>query len=255
MDKVDVMSRSVMARDGRDLLEAPTVSLETMVAAGLMRPDGKRTRLSEERKLVSLSLRYKLTQHADRPAIVMVSSAHPGEGKSYVSLNLAAGLAMYSRRKVVFVDLDSKVASMTSLLGLSERMGVVDLAADPDLDVSGLLVSTAIAALSILPVGVGDGEVGADSKLPAEAVEDAYNRLEDRIFVVDCPPCLSLAEPKAMAFLAGFLVFVVQAEVTQANEVEGAISHVAHSGLDVNLLLNRVHLARRDSFGSYAYYG
>ena len=68
-----------------------------------------RTRISEEYRIVIGRVLRALRDEDDGVAsrnVVMVTSARPGEGKSFTALNLAGSIAQHSTDKVLLVDLN-----------------------------------------------------------------------------------------------------------------------------------------------------
>ncbi len=61
--------------------------------------------------------------------IVVVTSALPGEGKTFTTINLALSLALERDREVVLVDGDVAKAHMTHVFGLDGEPGLLDLGA------------------------------------------------------------------------------------------------------------------------------
>jgi receptor protein-tyrosine kinase len=238
------------------------ISVETLGAAGLVvAPCGTvRSRLSEEIAVVQHSVlrTLKATRAIDGrcPRIVMVTSARPGEGKTFMSLNLAASLANSGTRSVVLVDVDGKVGSISQLLGHGETPGLRILAADPTRAPASMLVPTAIKRLSLLTYGPVPASLPGIP--PGQLVTAALLRLAatlpDHLIVLDTPPCLSTSDPGALAPIAGQVLMVVEAERTQRSEVEAALDMV-DSCPTLQLVLNRAVLTANDTFGAYGGYG
>ena len=61
----------------------------------------------------------------------MVTSARPGEGKSFTAINLAGSIARQGNNHVLLVDADSKRNSICYPMGLADAPGLLDLAANP----------------------------------------------------------------------------------------------------------------------------
>ena len=83
--------------------------------------------------------------------LVMVSSARPGEGKTFTAVNLAMSIALERDLTVMLVDGDIAKPSIPSVLGIEADQGLIDLIADDSLDVSDVLLKTDIENLTILP--------------------------------------------------------------------------------------------------------
>src|SRR5271157_3924543 len=124
--------------------------------AGMIDWSRTRTRISEEFRLVQRQILRSAFGPGAEPGfsnLLLVTSARPGEGKSFMSTNLAGSIARQGDHHVLLVDADSKRDSICYSLGLAQARGLLDLAANPKLDPSPLIVRTPIERLSILPVG------------------------------------------------------------------------------------------------------
>jgi receptor protein-tyrosine kinase len=237
------------------------VSVEQLAQAGLVvAPVGTaRSRLSEEIAVIQHAVlrTLKATRSSDgrNARIIMVTSAKPGEGKTFISLNLAASLANSGTRPVVLVDVDGKVFSISRLLGHQDSPGIRVLAVEPTRQPASLLVPTAIKRLSLLPYGPLPAEMPGIP--PGQLVTAALLRLAaalpDHLFVLDTPPCLSTSDPGALAPIVGQVLMVVEAERTQRNEVEAALDMVEACS-NLQLVLNRAVLTANDTFGAYGGY-
>ena len=84
---------------------------------------GKRSSIAEEfRKLrTSLSFLGINTNHKK----ILVTSSISGEGKSFISTNLAVSIAL-TGKKVVLVDLDLNVPTLSKVLNVNQEYGVTD---------------------------------------------------------------------------------------------------------------------------------
>lgn len=236
------------------------ITLETMRQAGLIAApaDASRSRGAEEVRVVQTQVLRTLRATPDEPErcsrVVLVTSARPGEGKTFTSLNLAASIADGGAARVVLVDADGKRDGLSRLLGCEKEPGLATLAADPRANPAALLCPTAIASLSVLPCGAssGDGIAPPHGAMLAAAVLRLARALPDHVIVLDTSPCLSTSDPTALAPIVGQAVVVVHAETTQRSEVEAALDMI-EACPSLQLLLNQTRHVASDSFGAYGY--
>ena len=250
-----------LARPAPAAPAVPAVPLDVMAKAGLVvAPVGTtRNRISEEIAVIQHSLLRTLKTarstdgRSDR--IILVTSAKPGEGKTFMSLNLAASLAASGTRPVVLVDADGKHMSISRLLGHAESGGLRTLSSDTTRHPGSLLIPTAIDRLSLLPYGAAP--TGTPAIAPGQQVNAALLRLAaslpQHLIILDTPPCLSTSDPGALATISGQVLMVVLAEQTQRNEVEAALDMV-EACPTLQLVLNRAVLTPNDTFGAYGGY-
>ena len=228
----------------------------TLERAGTVDWDASSNRVAEEFRIVSLEvLRRSLAPDQDGLSgsnLIMITSALPGEGKSFTALNLAVGIARSGKQPVLLVDADGKTGSLSDLLlGGSGAPGLIDLAADGRIEASDLIVQSRVSNLEFLPFGSGAANRAGVLGNLAGVVEDLGRRV-DRLIVFDVPPCLSTSRPHLLAPVVGQAVLVVAAASTQQNDIEAALGLI-QSCPGVSLLLNKLSQWNAHSFGSYAY--
>ena len=247
-------------RGGGDA-QPPAVTLVTlaeMEGSGLVVGRAARTRISEEYRIVVGRIMRATWGEGEADGLrnlLMITSARPGEGKSFTALNLAGSIAGTGSDKVLLVDADSKPRSVSLQLGLAGRRGFLDLVADPKLSPASVVLPTAIPNLSILPIGTRRvEEAGSGSPSITPTIERLGRTYPNHLVVLDAPPCLSTSDPHTMAAHVGQVVMVVEAERTQRSEVEAALDLVRVCP-NITVLLNKVKLTSSNTFGAYDYYG
>ena len=85
--------------------------------------------------------------------LILLSSALPGDGKTLVTLNLALSMARERDISVLLVDGDLPKARISHVLGLRDKMGLLDALKDDSLDVESLVLDTDVSNLEVLPAG------------------------------------------------------------------------------------------------------
>ena len=246
------------AVERRAVVPRPFVDMAALERAGLFDWTHGRSRISEEFRLVQRQLlraAFAPTAEAGLANLLMVTSAIPSEGKSFTALNLACSIAMQGDHHVLLIDSDSKRDSICQALDLADAPGLLDLAANLELDPGDVLLSTAIEHLTILPVGherSRSPELFASRDM-TQLIQSLGRRYSDRLLILDAPPCLSASDPAALAPVVGQILFVVEAERTQRNEVESALDLI-QACPQIMLLLNKVQVSARYTFGAYSNY-
>ncbi len=239
------------------------VELDALERAGMVVARATRSRISEEYRISIGRILRTRHESAAAPAVrnvLMVTSARPGEGKSFTALNLAGSIAQNGADAVMLVDMDSKVMPLSEQLGLGKAKGFLDLVADPSLSPDSVLHATAIPNLTILPVGTKTPGAAQNGAGPAalQPLVPALTRLARRfpkhLIMLDAPPCLSTSDPHTLAPHVGQVVLVVEAERTQRTEVEAAIDLV-HVCPNITMILNKVRMTTSHTFGAYDYFG
>lgn len=217
-----------------------------------------RSRISEEFRLVQRQiLRCAFGPDAEPgfSNLLMVTSARPGEGKSFMSINMAGSIARQGDNQVLLIDADSKRNSICCALGLAEAGGLLDLVTNLKLDPNAVIVKTPIEQLSVLPVGRGR-ERSAElfsTKEMTRLIQSLGRRYADRLLILDAPPCLSTSDPAVLAQVVGQVLFVVEADRTQRAEVEASLDLI-QACPTITMVLNKQQASARYTFGAYSSY-
>ncbi len=238
------------------------IDRDMLRAGSFIDPEGPVSGLSEEFRIVKrqllLSARggkgYDAIEHGER---ILVCSAHPNEGKTYCSINLALSMASEKDNRVLLIDADFAKPSILSTLGIEHGPGLMDALADRDCDAESYVIQTDIDGLSVLPAGAQtnqDTEYLAASRT-AEIIDQLTRNDPNRIIIFDSPPALAASPASVLALHVGQCLMVVNADVTTDSALRDALSLL--SGCDhVQLLLNRAKFSPTGrKFGNYYGYG
>ncbi len=233
------------------------LDLESIAASGLLVPNAVRSQLADEFRVIKRPLIANAMGRGAAPIpngnLIMVTSALPGEGKTFSAINLAISIAMELDNTVMLVDADVARPSVLNMLGLPPSKGLLDVLQDNSLNISGVLLRTNIEKLSILPSGTAHSR--ATELLASDAMirllNDMASRYSDRIIVFDSPPLLLTTESRVLATHMGQVVIVVNAENTVQSAVKQAISTIDACPIKM-MILNQIRTATTEGYG-YGY--
>lgn len=233
------------------------LNLEAISASGLLVPHISRSQLADEYRVIKRPLIGNAMGKGIAPLhngnLIMVTSALPGEGKSFTAINLAISIAMELDNTVMLVDADVARPSVLNMLGLPPAPGLLDVVDKNSVDISGVLLRTNIEKLSILPSGTQHPR--ATELLASDAMirllDDMAKRYSDRIIIFDSPPLLLTTESRALATHMGQIVIVVHAESTPHAAVKQAIDAIQACPIKM-MVLNQARQASTDGYG-YGY--
>ncbi|WP_300156310.1 XrtA-associated tyrosine autokinase [Solidesulfovibrio sp.] len=176
---------------------------------------------AEEFRKLKESLVKAITSPGTFNNIVLITSAHHGEGKSLITANLAISLAQEYDHTVMVVDADLRLPSCHRYLDVKPEKGLADCLAE-GLDVGSALVKTGIPKLVLLPAGkktVKNPLELLSSNSMRRLMTEMKQRYPDRILLVDTPPVLLFAETRALSDLADSVVLVVREGECSLEEV------------------------------------
>ncbi len=198
------------------------------------------------------TLRSRLTQVREKQPLkrLLISSALPGEGKTFVSANLAQALVRQKGHRVLLIDADLRLPQVHTALGAPATPGVSDYLRGKA-DEFSILQHGPLENLFFIPGGttVSDpAELVASPKL--KILLDRMSPAFDWV-ILDSPPAVPVADASILAGLCDGVVLVVEAASTPVEMAQKARSEFRDRQI-LGVVLNRVH--PRDSYGSYAYY-
>lgn len=187
--------------------------------------------------------------------VVLITSAVPGEGKTFNTLNLALSLAREPDLQVLLVDGDVARPSLTISLGLAEYPGLTDLVADMTLDAAAVIHPTSVDRLFVLPAGPArdnSPELLSSARM-ANVIEDLSRRASPGVVIFDSPPILATNEAQVLSRYAGQIVMIVMADSTEQSVVTEALALLDRSK-PISAVLNRVEPTFMSTYYSHYYY-
>ncbi|HWT13170.1 MAG TPA: P-loop NTPase [Allosphingosinicella sp.] len=258
--RIPVEARTAPAAPVRGGNEA-TVDRVALAEAGFVVPGAATTGLAEEFRLIKRQLLAAIERRVSLPEekrrSVLITSAQPGEGKSFCAVNMALSLAGERDVEVLLVDGDFPKPDMPSILGIEGGPGLVDALLDPGADPERFVIRTDVPGLSVLPAGAKSNNV--PELLASERTREVLARLvagdRKRIILFDSPPALVASPATVLAGSVGQVLVVVRADRTTEADLRETIGLL--SGCDqVSLILNGAAIAVNGrNFGSYDGYG
>ncbi|HUG25783.1 XrtA-associated tyrosine autokinase [Piscinibacter sp.] len=234
------------------------IDLDRLASMGYLTPGTPRAQIADEFRVIKrpmlMNILGKSAAPVERANLIMVTSSLPGEGKTFVAINLAVSMAMELDKTVLLVDADVSRPSVLTRLGLTPAPGLLDVLGDPSKDLSDVLLRTNIDTLSVLPAGAPNGR--ATELLASDGmnqlIEEMATRYADRILIFDAPPLLPSTESRVLATHMGQIVVVVEADRTPQKAVAQAMSTLEACPV-VLPLLNKANHSEVGFY--YGYYG
>jgi protein-tyrosine kinase len=188
------------------------------------------------------------------PRSMLVTSTFPAEGKTYVTANLAATLALSIEGYVLVIDADLRRPRLHRMFGYSKVKGLHEyLVGDQKLE--NLILKSGINKLSILPAGkppTNPTEL-LSSNMMVKFLDEVKDRYHDRIILIDSPPCSVTAESKFLAQHVDGVIYVVMANKTPRKDVEKAIDNIGRERI-LGIVFNGCEQVRKSYYRYYDRY-
>lgn len=237
-----------------------SIDFNRLRLAGLVTPEADYTEIAEQYRIIKRPLLLKAFDRSpDRPQnsnVIMVTSARPGEGKTFTACNLALSIALEQDYSVLLIDADVRHPSVMAVMGLQAQRGLTDILLDPTLDPADVMIRASnLRNFALIPAGRHDPrtpELFASQRM-GKLVDSLASRYPDRVIIIDTPPVLASSEPTVVALHVGQSVVVIEADRTSARAVQSALSLISRCP-SINLVLNKTRVSLgSEEFGNYGY--
>ena len=190
------------------------------------------------------------------PKTILLTSAVPGEGKTFTAINLAVSLAQNINSHVLLVDADIRKPEIHKRFGLGQNIyGLSDFLTQ-NMPIPSLLVKTPLSNLTILPGGqatINPSELISSDKMKS-LLHELSTRYSDRFVVIDAPPPKLAAETYALARFVEHIIPVVRAERTNRELVEEMMTSLGRDKIQ-GVVLNCYDIRNTKRFGYHKYSG
>ena len=188
------------------------------------------------------------------PRSIMVTSAVPGEGKSFIASNLAVNLAQNIAEYVLLADCDLRRPSINRQFGFGRVKGLSEHFSDGT-RLSNLFLKTMIDKLSLLPAGqppLNPSEILSSAKM-ADLIDELKSRYDDRYLILDTPPPLLAPETAAIAKRVDGIIVVIKFGDTSFKLIEQMIDILGREKI-LGAVLNRIDKQTAGYFYGYRKY-
>jgi capsular exopolysaccharide synthesis family protein len=184
------------------------------------------------------------------PVLLTVTSPGMGDGKSFITSNLALAFAD-ARYRTLLVDGDIRRGSLHRILNVSRKPGLTDFLSG-DADRESIIQHTAYTGLSF--IGAGARRRAGPELLSSPALARLFTDLRSKfdVIIVDSSPLAAGIDPYALGTLTGNLVLVLRTGVTN-RELAGAKLDLL-GRLPIRVLGTIINDVRPGADNQYSYY-
>ena len=214
---------------------------------------GARTSTAESFRLIRTNLEFMLPDSGDngKGKSIFVTSTYSGEGKSFISINLAAAIVL-SGKKVLLMGLDLRAPKVTEYLGLPDRIGITNYIMDEALSIADLKFSIPeIKGLDIIASGVippNPSELLLHKKVTElfDIVKKEYDYI-----IIDTAPVNLVTDTLLIAKYADMFVYVTRANYLDKRMLNVAQTLYREKNLpNMAMVLNDTDMAKGYGYGN-----
>ena len=208
-----------------------------------------KSNISEDIRTIRTNLQFTA---AEESKVLLVTSSIPGEGKSFISSNLAAAFAG-SGEATLLIDSDLRLGRVHKIFGVSNKKGLSNLLASyGTVDVADYIKKSEIDRLFILPRGtVPPNPSELLNSNSAKALVEYLRENFDRI-IFDGVPINGLPDSLIVAGLVDRVIIVSSANYTKIDELND--TKKALEKIDANIagvVINRTSQSKRGKYSNY----
>src|SRR5882762_4256660 len=261
-DEAAQRASSIVAAPARESVSASDHfcrldELQRRCAAPAWKPDPEKNVFCNEASFTACieqfrTLRSRLYRLREKQSFrtVLVTSTLPGEGKTFVALNLAQAIARQHERRALLIDADLRAAALHVAMGAPSWPGLSDYLAG-EADEFSIVQADAKEDIFFIPAGRSVSN-------PAELL--ANNRLKSLLgrmapvfewIIVDAPPVLPVSDASVLAGMCDGVIFVLRAGRTAFDLAQTACLEFRENNL-LGAVLNDVD--EEVMYGAYSYY-
>lgn len=239
-DFVDINPEHENVMDTKD--NQVVIDWAFLAKEGFLDRNDTKSQLSEEFRVVKRPLVNNI-QGCDvngiiRSNLILICSNLPGEGKTFVSINLALSIANEMDKSVLLIDADVEKPSISKQLGIKQSPGLIEYLENDRTTFSDILLKTDLPNLNVIPAGKRhkySTELLSSQRMYLFA-EEISQRYKDRIVIFDSPPLLVATQAQVLAELVGQVVLVIAAEETPQAVVNEGVAKLANCDVVMTLL-------------------
>ena len=200
------------------------------------------------------SLLFKLSEK-DRSKVVLVTSAVPSQGKSFIATNLSYLLAA-AGKKIILVEADIRLASIRRYIEFDTTGPGLSTVLKNEIAVDKAILRDVYPNLDYIPSGPKVRNPG--DLLAADIMHGVIDQLATiyDVVIIDSPPLLPVHDARSLGKSADVVLFVVRQDAVNMSEVQDAVDVFYKAGNQIDGLVFNGFVPSRIRYGyGYGYAG
>ncbi|MDH6525563.1 polysaccharide biosynthesis tyrosine autokinase [Polynucleobacter sphagniphilus] len=171
-----------------------------------------------------------------RSKVILITSAVPSQGKSFISANLSYLLASTNKR-VLLIEADIRKASLRRYISHDKKDPGLTAVLRGERDLESVILKAVYPNLDFLPAGKTVKNPG--DILSSDTMSHLIHALAERydFVVIDSPPLLPVNDSRSLATAADVTLFVARQEMTSVAEIREAIEIFERGGSKIDGLV------------------
>jgi len=222
--EIGVPTLSIMPLDAEQSSRAQSGDQSAFMLANES-PDGAGV---EALRSLRTALMFALSEKP-RSKVVLITSAVPSQGKSFISANLSCLLGATGKRALL-IEADIRKTSLQRYFDYDQKSPGLSSVLRGDKTVDEVILKSDYENLDFLPAGARVRNTG--DLLAGETIQSVINDLAQQYdyVVIDSPPLLPVHDARSLGKAADVSLFVVRQDAVSLTEVQDAIDVFNKSG-------------------------
>lgn len=214
-----------------------------------------RSIVAEAFRIFESNLKFLLSESDNETKTILVTSSITGEGKSFISTNLAITLADPDK-KVALLGLDLRSPKILEYFNHNSTKGITNYVRDKNLNLKDIIINIeSIPNLDIINSGVIPPN--PIDILKSKRLQELILELKSKYdyIIIDTPPVNLVADPLLLADYVDLCIYVVRSEYTDRRLLSDPESLYKNKRFsNMSILLNDVNINSKKYYGSpYGY--
>ncbi len=194
---------------------------------------------------------------------LLVTSAFPGEGKSWVASNLAVTFAQAGKR-VVLIDADMRKGRQYVIFGTSPTPGLSNLLSELEIDKSETFETDIVNYIqeteveNLFLISSGNVPPNPSELLVSTQMIKMLEKLKNLcdIIIIDGTPCELVTDSVILSRIVDSTVVVTAYKITKREALQRVIKNIQNVGGNLaGVILNRIPISNKKYEEKYYYYG
>ncbi|HCC04137.1 MAG TPA: capsular biosynthesis protein [Clostridiales bacterium] len=209
----------------------------------------------------TLRTNIQFMSNSKRMKTLLVTSTFPGEGKSWVTSNLAVTFAQAGKR-VILIDADMRKGRQYAIFGVSPRPGLSNLLAEYDIDnnnpeqILDYVQETEVENLFV--ISAGNVPPNPSELLVSQEMSRVLEELRKMcdIIIIDGTPCELVTDSVILSRMVETTIVVTAHKMTKKDALQRVVKNIKNVGGNLaGVVINKVPVSAKKYGEKYYYYG
>lgn len=209
----------------------------------------------------TLRTNIQFMSNSKKMKTLLVTSTFPGEGKSWVTSNLAVTFAQAGKR-VILIDADMRKGRQYAIFGVSPRPGLSNLLAEYDVDnnnpeqILDYIQETEVENLFV--ISAGNVPPNPSELLVSQEMSRVLEELRKMcdIIIIDGTPCELVTDSVILSRMVETTIVVTAHKMTKKDALQRVVKNIKNVGGNLaGVVINKVPVSAKKYGEKYYYYG